>query len=84
MQLKTSPAEMKGGRESFGNYFLDKCRHRTLPAVMWCDTVFEADSHLGVTEGAGVVKRDQTAVVPRVHVGARLQQVLHHVLTSET
>lgn len=34
---------------------------------------------LRMTEGAGIVQRDQTAVVSSVHVRARLKQVVHHV-----
>lgn len=30
------------------------------------------------------MKRDEPAVVPRVHVGACSQQVVHHVLTAKT
>lgn len=40
-------------------------------------------SHLGMTKRAGVVKRDEAAVVACVHVGARLQQVLHHIFASK-
>lgn len=41
-------------------------------------------THLRVPERAGVVKRDQAAVVTSVHVGARPQEVVHDVLTAKT
>lgn len=43
-----------------------------------------AKTHLRVPERAGVVKRDQTAVVTSVDVGARPQEVVHDVLTAKT
>ncbi len=41
-------------------------------------------SHLRVTKWAGVVKRNQTPVIPGVHISPRLKQVVHHVFPPKT
>lgn len=36
-----------------------------------------------MTKRAGVVKRDEAAIIACMHVGARLQQVLYYIFTSK-
>lgn len=40
--------------------------------------------HLSVTEGTGIVQRDQTSVVSRVYISPRLQEMLYNVFPSKT
>ncbi len=46
-------------------------------------TKHQAD-HLGVTEGTGVVQRDQTSIVSRMHICPILQEMFHNVFPSKT
>lgn len=39
--------------------------------------------YLGVAEGAGVVERYQTAMIPGMDVGAVLEEEVHHVFTAK-
>ena len=40
--------------------------------------------HLGVTERAGVMQRNQTAVIPGVDTGPELEQVVHYLPPAVT
>lgn len=53
-------------------------------AGIWvCSLAQQQANHLSVAERAGIVQRDQPTVVAGVHIGARLQEVLHHVLPAK-
>lgn len=63
--------------------FMQRCVVPVVPGV-WVGTLTQQQAdHLGMTEGAGVVQGDETAIVPGMDIGACLQQMLHYVLPAK-